>query len=193
MDKTLDKRERIMQAAIEIFSAAGFDSASVADIAAAAEVAKGTLYLYFPSKEQLFEEVYQLCCTERLNACGQDTQALSSTLDRLCLRLRNGTRWELAAPEKNRLVRAYLTHPRFSRSIPRVVEGLNTQQLEGILQQGVADGELRPLPIDLLAEIYIRFGSAVYYYIERHPEDAENEMLWQQIYESLRGCLSAVG
>lgn len=191
MDKTSDKRERIIQAAIEVFSAVGFDTASMADVSSAAEVAKGTLYLYFSSKEQLVEEVYQLCRAERLNACGNDTETLSSSLDKLCRRLRNGTRWELAAPQKNRLVRAYLTHPRFSRSIPHVVEGLNTQQLEVILQQGIADGELRPLPIDLLAEMYIRYGSAVYYYIERHPEEAENEMLWQQIYESLRGCLGA--
>lgn len=191
MQKTLDKHERIVQAAIEVFGAVGFDAASMADIAAKAEVAKGTLYLYFTSKEQLFEEVYQLCCAERLNACGNDTEALPSTLGKLCLRLRNGTRWELAAPLKNRLVRAYLTHPLFSRNVPRVVEGLNTQTVEFILQQGVADGELRPLPVDLLAEMYIRFGSAVYYYIEKHPEELENEALWKQIFASLRGCLSA--
>ena len=43
----------------------------------------------------------------------------------------------------------------------------------------------------MLIEMYIRFGSAVYYYVEKHPEDAENEALWLQIYASLRGCLAA--
>ena len=70
-----------------------------------------------------------------------------------------------------------------------MVEGLNTQPLESILRRGAAAGELRAMPIDLLAEIYIRFGSAVYYYIEKHLEEAENETLWEQIYASLKGCL----
>lgn len=189
MQRTLDKHGRIVEAAIEVFGRIGFDAASMADIAAKAEVAKGTLYLYFASKEQLFEEVYQLCCAERLAACSSGTDGLLSALDKLCQRLRNGTRWELAAPMKNRLVRAYLTHPVFGRSVPRVVEGLNTQTLEGILQEGLIAGELRRLPEELLAEMYIRFGSAVYYYVEKHPEEAERETLWQQIFASLRGCL----
>lgn len=191
MERTMDKREKIIQAAVGVFGESGFDAASMADIAAKAGVAKGTLYLYFPSKEQLFEEVFQLCRAERAEACSHDTEQLSSTLDKLCHRLRNGTRWELAAPLKNRVVRAYLNHLRFNRNSGKVVEGQDMQYLEPILKQGVLAGELRPLPVELLAEMYIRFGSAVYYYIERCPEQAENESLWQQIYESLRGCLGA--
>lgn len=191
MEKSLEKRDRIIRAAIEVFGAVGFDTASMAEIAAGAQVAKGTLYLYFPSKTSLFEAVYRQCRAERQEACGQDTENLPSALERLFRRLRNGTRWELAAPLKNRVVRAYLNHLRFNKSIRRVVDGQDTQELEPILQQGVADGELRAMPIDLLAEMYVRFGSAVYYYIERNPEQAENEGLWQQIYESFRGCLGA--
>ena len=37
--------------------------------------------------------------------------------------------------------------------------------------------------------MYIRFGSAVYYYIEKHPDEAESEELWDQVFASLRGCL----
>ena len=191
MEITLDKRERIIQAAVEVFGAAGFDTASMADIAAGAEVGKGTLYLYFPSKEELFEEVYQRCRGERLQACGCNTERLSSTLEKLFVRLRNGTRWELAAPLKNRLVRAYLNHLRFNKKVRRVVDGQDTQHPEPILQQGVERGELRPMPVDLLAEMFVRFGSAVFYYIERNPEQAENEDLWKQIYASFCGCLGA--
>lgn len=191
MQKTIEKRRKIIDAAIEIFGAAGFDAASMADIAARAEVAKGTLYLYFESKERLFEEVYQLCRAERLAACSVDTDGLSSTLDELCRRLRNGTRWEMAAPLKNRLVRAYLTHPVFSQNVHSVIEGLNTETIDSIIRRGVEQGELRAMPVNLLEEMYIRFGSAVYYHLDKHPEDAENEALWAQIYASLRGCLGA--
>ena len=49
------KRRQIMEGAREIFMSAGFDAASMNDIARAAGVSKGTLYAYFDSKEALFE------------------------------------------------------------------------------------------------------------------------------------------
>jgi AcrR family transcriptional regulator len=55
---TLDasaKRRQIMEGARTVFLASGFDGASMNDVARVAGVSKGTLYVYFESKEQLFE------------------------------------------------------------------------------------------------------------------------------------------
>ncbi|MFC4766983.1 TetR/AcrR family transcriptional regulator [Effusibacillus consociatus] len=49
-----DKTGLIFQAAIDIFSDRGFDRATMDDIAARANVAKGTIYYHFKSKEDLF-------------------------------------------------------------------------------------------------------------------------------------------
>jgi len=51
------KRESIMDAAIEVFGRSGLDGASVDEIARTAGVAKGTIYLYFKSKHDIFEAV----------------------------------------------------------------------------------------------------------------------------------------
>ena len=192
MRKSVETRDRIVKAAISVFGQVGYDAAAMSEVATQAGVAKGTLYLYFPSKEKLFEEIYLQCLAERLQACGVDTEERLSVMEKLCRRLRNGTRWELAEPVKNRLVRAYLTHPVFGKQVENVVESLNTQALTPIFQHGIASGELRALPLALLMEMYIRFGSAVYYYIETHPEEAENETLWQAIYASLKGCMAGL-
>jgi len=48
-----DRRQEILDAAVKVFSDKGVSKATVADIAEAAGVAKGTVYLYFGSKEQL--------------------------------------------------------------------------------------------------------------------------------------------
>ncbi len=48
------KRSQILRAATDVFSAREFHTVPVDDVAAAAGVGKGTLYLYFPTKEQLF-------------------------------------------------------------------------------------------------------------------------------------------
>ena len=46
------KRRQIIQGARAIFLAQGFDAASMSDIARAAGVSKGTLYVYFDNKER---------------------------------------------------------------------------------------------------------------------------------------------
>ncbi|HUC48163.1 MAG TPA: TetR/AcrR family transcriptional regulator [Xanthobacteraceae bacterium] len=56
------KRRQIIQGAREIFLARGFDAASMSDIARAAGVSKGTLYVYFENKEQLFEAIVHEEC-----------------------------------------------------------------------------------------------------------------------------------
>ncbi len=56
----VDKRARILKAAVKVFARKGFHETKVAEIARAAGVADGTIYLYFKSKEDvlisLFEE-----------------------------------------------------------------------------------------------------------------------------------------
>src|SRR5579872_1327311 len=49
------KRRQIMEGAWAVFLAAGFDGASMNDVARVAGVSKGTLYVYFDSKEKLFK------------------------------------------------------------------------------------------------------------------------------------------
>lgn len=49
------RRRQILDAAVQIFSQQGFDAARVEDIADAAKISKGTVYLYFKSKDALIE------------------------------------------------------------------------------------------------------------------------------------------
>ena len=191
MERDTNKRERIIDAAIEVFCACGYDAASMADVAAKAGVGKGTLYLYFDSKESLFEEAYALCYEQRVIACGAHVDEETGALNKLCLRLRNGTRWEQESPMKNRLERVYLAHPRFGERQRSKALGMRAQGLEEIFQQGAASGELRNLPLALMEEMYYRLGSALYYYLEDHPEAAQDETLWEAFSKSLRACLGA--
>jgi len=55
--KAAAKREAILHAALDEFSARGFTAARLEDVAARADVAKGTIYLYFADKEALFQEI----------------------------------------------------------------------------------------------------------------------------------------
>ena len=51
------RREAIMDAAMKVFGTSGLDGASVEDIARAAGIGKGTIYLYFKSKDDMFDAI----------------------------------------------------------------------------------------------------------------------------------------
>ncbi len=59
MKARLGKREVIIDAAIQVFSTKGYHNARMEEIASIAGVGKGTLYEYFSSKLQLFQEMLE--------------------------------------------------------------------------------------------------------------------------------------
>src|SRR5690348_10789969 len=81
-----DKRRQILKGAQAVFLAQGFDAASMGEIARAAGVSKGTLYVYFENKEELFEAtVHQQCDVqaESLFDLGADGEDVETVLTRL--------------------------------------------------------------------------------------------------------------
>src|SRR5262245_63510615 len=82
------KRRQIMEGARKLFLAQGFDAASMGEIARAAGVSKGTLYVYFENKEELFEAtVHQQCevQAEGLFDLSADDEDVETVLTRLGL------------------------------------------------------------------------------------------------------------
>jgi len=56
MEDKKSKKEKILEASMKIFFREGFHKAKISEIAEEAHIGKGTVYEYFESKEQLFEE-----------------------------------------------------------------------------------------------------------------------------------------
>ena len=80
------KRRQIMAGARELFLAQGFDAASMGEIARTAGVSKGTLYVYFDSKEQLFEAIATEECNrlaERVFSLDLEDHDVEAVLTRL--------------------------------------------------------------------------------------------------------------
>ena len=78
-----DKREAILRAAVKVFAQKGYFNSKVADIAAAAGIADGTVYLYFRSKEEILHSVFDQTM-ERFIADGKrELSGLDRAEDRL--------------------------------------------------------------------------------------------------------------
>ncbi|GLK68863.1 transcriptional regulator [Hansschlegelia plantiphila] len=82
------KRRQILDGARQVFLAQGFDAASMGEIAKAAGVSKGTLYVYFDSKEELFAALVKSQCAqtaERLFELDAEKHDVRDALRRLGL------------------------------------------------------------------------------------------------------------
>jgi TetR/AcrR family fatty acid metabolism transcriptional regulator len=63
----LDKRDAILRAATDVFARNGFFQSQVADVARAAGVAAGTVYLYFRSKDDLLVSIFERTMREAID------------------------------------------------------------------------------------------------------------------------------
>jgi AcrR family transcriptional regulator len=78
-------RQRLLHAAQELIEEGGYGAATVAAIAERTGVASGTLYRHFPSKEQLFVEVFRSVCSreERAMRAAAEQMEAESAVARL--------------------------------------------------------------------------------------------------------------
>ncbi len=78
-----DKRERILSAAVRVFARSGFFATRVSDIAKAAGVADGTIYLYFDSKEDLLVSLFEDRVDRLLSYMREELPKKKTAADRL--------------------------------------------------------------------------------------------------------------
>jgi len=78
-----DKRNRILQAAIEVFSRKGFFNSKVSEIARASGVADGTIYLYFKNKDDLLISLFEEKMGEVVVEVRQRIQAGNNPLEKM--------------------------------------------------------------------------------------------------------------
>jgi AcrR family transcriptional regulator len=140
------RRQAILDAAVGVFVAQGFAAAKLDDVAEKAGVAKGTIYLHFKDKQDLFEQMVRAAVApviERLEAVAKlpDLPA-EVVLKGLYEVFRNEV---LGTPRKN-LLRLVITEgPRFpaiGEFYHREVVSRGLQLMGGVLKRAAEKGEL---------------------------------------------------
>src|SRR5580704_17663249 len=94
-----DKRSRILDAAQSLFLRYGVKRTSLDDVVREAGIAKGTLYLYFDSKDALFAAIAERLCAEVLRNAQEEIASSSSITPRIvgCLDAYIGSMHRLTA------------------------------------------------------------------------------------------------
>lgn len=143
-----DKRERILQAAIRVFAEKGFYATRVSEIARAAGVADGTIYLYFKNKDAVLVSIFE----ERLRALIDLLRAELAACDGVEARIRRIVEVQLGLLEGQRdlaevltvnlrqssmLLKQYAT-PLFREYLQVVADVIADGQSRGVLRADLA-------------------------------------------------------
>jgi AcrR family transcriptional regulator len=144
---TAYRRDALLRAAIRVFGESGFDSATMARIAQEADVAKGTTYLYYRSKQS----IYEAALGSGLAELEQRTQAAIDQAPGLrdAIRAFVTTRAEYFAERRDffrMYVGAIARHITNTRSKPSEFHALldrQTRRLEQAIRRAVARREIR--------------------------------------------------
>ncbi len=78
-----DKREAILRAATQVFARNGYFNSKVADIARAAGVADGTVYLYFKSKEEILHSIFDGAVDEAIQEGRKELETIDDPREKL--------------------------------------------------------------------------------------------------------------
>ncbi len=139
--------QAILDAALEVFLEKGFVEARLEDVAARAGVAKGTIYLYVPSKQGLFEALVHSGIGGPIAGMEQTVTALDIPAEDKLRMLFAFLRQEVLGTRRMDIVRLLLSEagrfPELAEVYHREVISKGMRLLRGIAEQGVARGEFR--------------------------------------------------
>src|ERR687891_1981644 len=143
--------DEILAAALASFAERGFAATRLEEVAARAGISKGTLYLYFKGKEELFEAVVRatlLPNIERLEALAATFEGPSAVLlERFLLTFAAVIDSRVGAIPKLVIAEAG-NFPELARFYLDEVIRRGLRLIGTILRRGIARGEFRPIDVD---------------------------------------------
>jgi AcrR family transcriptional regulator len=142
--RRLATRERIVSAALQRVASGGYASAGIQDVAAQAGVAVGTVYRHFPSKGDLFAEVFRRASQRELDVV-IDVSRLGGrpASERVAAAVEAFCRRALAGPVLAYALIAEPVDPAVESERLRFRIGYR-DAFARVLEDGMRDGELRP-------------------------------------------------
>jgi AcrR family transcriptional regulator len=144
-----EKRERYLSAALKLFTTNGVQNTSTAEIAKAAGTASGTLFLYFPTKIQLINELILLISKQVSDHINGLLDPSLSVRDTFFTIWDGSIRWFL----QNMDAFQYSQQVRDSGFITAettIESGKYFSFYYETIQKGLAAGSIKPYPIDLI-------------------------------------------
>ncbi|MBP2112885.1 TetR/AcrR family transcriptional regulator [Paenibacillus silagei] len=164
---SVDKHAAILDAAYELFGSGGFYETKMSEVAERAGIAKGTVYLYFKSKEELFMAVTRRDCEGFLEQLEGKLRACSAMTDKLSVIAEHHLFYYYERKQHTKLFfRAPNNNPELVAYMAQFMEAYMQAVVKVLLEGGATEPEL-------MAQSYIGILDRLKMDILFDPEFAE--------------------
>jgi AcrR family transcriptional regulator len=151
--------QELLAAALDLFVERGYASTRLEDVAKRAGVSKGTLYLYFTNKEELFKAVVR----ENIVPALGEAEDIISTFEGHSAELLRCVVigwWErLGATKASGIIKLVMAEagnfPDLALFYQEEVISRSTNMMAGMFERGVARGEFRPIDVRVMTQVLI--------------------------------------
>jgi AcrR family transcriptional regulator len=157
--RKLERPSEILDAAVAVFAEKGFAAARMEDIARKAGVTKGTIYLYFQGKEDVFKSLVRESIGETLTANIANARAFEGSSSDLIRMVLGAITHILVTSDRVVLPKIIIAEtgnfPELARFYREEIIERGLGLLTGVVARGVERGEFRELPPDHVARLCI--------------------------------------
>ena len=140
----MDTKEKIYKAAVKIFARNGFEKTAVDDIAAKSKLAKGTIYYYFKSKDEIFLEMIDNGVSKFNEALGKKMKDSRSPRDKMekLLDIQLDFYEKYQDFYKVLFSEFWRLEPKWKKEIDKIREGYFSM-IKNIIEEGKKEGSFR--------------------------------------------------
>lgn len=173
-----ERREEILNRSMELFVMKGYDNTSVSDILKAVNIAKGTLYYYFESKEEILNGIVERIGERRMLQAKQVADCKEiPLLERIGKTLRA---FQIQGEEEKQIL-SQAHKPQnalMNQKILRIMLKDTVPVLTGLVKEGVKEGIFRTEHPQEVVEMLIVYGNIIFDagFVELTKEEEEKKM-----------------
>jgi AcrR family transcriptional regulator len=159
-EQVIDKKTAIIEAALKLFTERGFHGTSTAQISKEAGVATGTLFNYFPTKEDLINSLYFKVKGQLSQSMGKEIEAQSPFQDKLRKIWSNLIKWGVDNQEEFLFVGQFCSSPYITKFTREEVMK-EYVFLHDLVNQGIKTGVIRDFSAELTIAMFCQASRAL--------------------------------
>ena len=179
-----DKKKRILEAALKLFTEKGIDNTSTALIAKEADVAAGTIYLYFENKVDLINKLYLSIKEESMVSSFIYLLEHSVGYEPLEKVWLENVEWGVNNPNKFRFIMQFDLSPYHTKDTKAKIPDSGKKWIK-LIEDGIKNKILKDLPPRYISEFFsAHFIFTVEYIIETKTK--ERKIFFDSFFDGIK-------
>jgi len=151
--------EEILDAALKLFTEKGFSSTRMLDVAKAAGISKGTLYLYFDNKEAIFRDVVQQRITPQIDQVALLVESFEGSQAELLKNMINTWWMGVACTSLSAIPKIMVSEsgnfPQLAEYFTKTVVTRSRNLFSKVISRGMINGEFELYEAEVVARLVI--------------------------------------